>query len=1743
MAENGGASTQLKGIKKGDNNNNINNNNNNNKNNGNDNQKVPFYKLFAFADKQDAVLMIVGTISAIGSGLAHPFMTLIFGHLINSFGSSDRSHVVHEVSKVAVKFLYLAAGTGIAAFLQVSCWMVTGERQATRIRGLYLKTILRQDIGFFDTETTTGEVIGRMSGDTILIQEAMGEKVGKFIQLMSTFFGGFVVALARGWFLALVLLACLPAIVIAGGSMALIMSKMSSRGQIAYSEAGTVVEQTVSGIRTVSSFTGEKQAIEKYNNKLQVAYRAAVQQGMVSGIGLGVLMLTVIGTYGLAVWYGSKLIIEKGYNGGTVINVIMAIMTGGMSLGQTSPCLNAFAGGQAAAYKMFETIKRKPKIDPYDTSGITLEKIEGEIELRDVYFRYPARPEVQIFAGFSLHVPSGTTAALVGQSGSGKSTVISLVERFYDPDAGEVLIDGIDIKKLQLKWIREKIGLVSQEPILFATSLRENIAYGKENATDQEIRTAIELANAAKFIDKLPKGLDTMAGEHGTQLSGGQKQRIAIARAILKNPKILLLDEATSALDAESERIVQDALVKIMTSRTTVVVAHRLTTIRNADLIAVVHQGKIVEKGTHDELIKDPEGPYTQLVRLQEGSKEAEDALATDADKLDSSFDILDKAMTRSGSRGESMRRSISRHSSGSRHSFGFTYGVPGPINVFETEEGGQGGAERTPLMIEKRQKLSMRRLAYLNKPEFPVLLIGSIAAGIHGVIFPIFGLLLSSSIRMFFEPEDKLRKDSRFWALIYLVLGIINLIAVPFQNYFFGVAGGKLIRRIRSLTFEKVVHQEISWFDDPANSSGSVGARLSTDASTIRSLVGDSLALVVQNIATIAAGLIIAFTANWILAFVILAVSPLMLVQGYTQTKFMKGFSADAKLMYEEASQVANDAVGSIRTVASFCSEEKVMDLYEKKCEGPLKNGVRRGILSGAGFGFSFLVLYCTNAFCFYIGSVLVEHGKATFGQVFKVFFALTISALGVSQTSAMAPDTTKAKDSAASIFEILDSKPKIDSSKDEGMTLSSVGGAIELRCVSFKYPTRPDVQIFRNLCLSIPSGKTVALVGESGSGKSTVIALIERFYDPDSGHVLLDNIELPKFKLSWLRQQMGLVSQEPVLFNETIRTNIAYGKQGGATEEEIIAATEASNAHNFISALPHGYETNVGERGVQLSGGQKQRIAIARAVLKNPKILLLDEATSALDAESERVVQDALERVMVNRTTVVVAHRLTTIKNADIIAVVKNGVIAEQGSHDALMKITDGAYASLVALHTMAACLPAIVIAGGITATVVAKLSCRGQIAYAEAEMLLSTQLEPLEDYDWWNMSSYDQSAIPRYILLKQALKFAVHVPSGTTVALVGQSGSGKSTVINLVESFRFYAPEAEQVKAETCNCKGHLKEPKNSSSDEATNAVDAQSERIVQAAMVKLVTNRTVVIVANCLITIRNADCIMVVSKGKIVEKGCNARPAVLVLPLSRTTFEAVILKRSPSVKVKHILRGFPGPMGVYETAERSEGRIEKDPTEIEKRNKVSVTRLAYVNRSEQKSWRMIPSFGQFCIGAVGARLSTDASAVRSVVALMHSASSLGQNLWNMEMQHSGKYSSFWCLESTAVAPNADKAKGSAASIFEILESKPKIDWSSKDGMTPSTVRGDIVFEHTVALVGENGNGKSTVISLAERFHNPEQNYCGCGSPPYHYKNADITSVVKNGVIAEKGRHDALMKITDGTYASLTALHMSS
>ncbi|KAI4311048.1 hypothetical protein MLD38_035984 [Melastoma candidum] len=1197
---------------------------------------VPYYRLFSFADALDQLLMLVGSVAAIGNGVSMPLMTIIFGELVNSFGeSANTKELVHAVSKVSLKFVYLAAGSGVAAFAQVACWLVTGERQAARIRSFYLTALLRQEIAFFDAEASTGEIIGRMSGDTVLIQDAMGEKVGKFIQQIATFVGGFVIAFIKGWLLTLVMLSSIPALVISGAILSIMIAKQSSNGQGAYSLAAAVVEETLGSIRTVVAFSGERRAAVKYDECLDKAYRSGIREGLVTGLGSGAVMFIMLATYALAVWYGGKMILEKGYTGGDVISVILAILTGSMALGQASPSLSAFAAGQAVAAKMFEVIDRNPKID--GDIGRKLEDVRGEIELRNVGFSYPTRPNERIFDRLNLLISSETMTALVGESGSGKSTIISLIERFYDPSEGEVLIDGHNLRELQLKWFRSKIGLVSQEPVLFTSSIRENIAYGKDGATNEDIRAAVELANVAKFIDRLPQGLDTMVGEHGVQLSGGQKQRIAIARAIIKEPRILLLDEATSALDTESERVVQEALDKIMVNRTTVVIAHRLTTVRKSDTIVVLRNGNIVEKGSHSELIKDQNGAYSQLIRMQDVTPLPETSHPEDSDRPD----IVAENISLSG---DLVSTSIQTATA-----------LEGP----EEKVGSDVKVERMP------SDVSLWRVARLNKPEIPVLILGALSAAASGAILPIIGILFSGMLKTFTEPAHKLRKDARFWSLIFLVLGVAHLVIEPLRSYFFAVSGGRLIQRVRSTCFHSLMRMEIGWFDQVDHSSGAIGSRLSIDAASLKAVVGIALGLVFQNIATGIAGLVIAFAANWQLACIVLAMLPVLAVSGYIELKFMKGFTADAKKKYEEASQVASDAIGSIRTIASLCLEGKVTEMYKEKCRGPIRTGVRRGMLSGIGFGLAMLLLYLVYACSFYAGARLVEQGKTTFSDVFRVFFALAIASLAISQSSTLLPDLTKAKVSAASIFEIVDLESKIDPSSESGTTIDNLKGEIEFRNVSFKYPSRPDIVILNDLCLLIKCNKTTAIVGESGSGKSTVISLLQRFYDPNVGNILVDGTDIRKIQLKWLRQQMGLVSQEPVLFNDTIRANIAYGKDGEATEAEIIAAAELANAHSFISGMQNGYDTVVGERGIQLSGGQKQRVAIARAIVRSPRMLLLDEATSALDTESERVVQEALDRVAIGRTTVVIAHRLSTIMGADLIAVMKNGSIVEEGDH----------------------------------------------------------------------------------------------------------------------------------------------------------------------------------------------------------------------------------------------------------------------------------------------------------------------------------------------------------------------------------------------------------------------------------------------------------------------------------------------
>ncbi|XP_031794385.1 ATP-dependent translocase ABCB1 [Sarcophilus harrisii] len=503
----------------------------------------------------------------------------------------------------------------LAAYIQVSFWTLAAGRQVKKIRENFFHAIMRQEIGWFDIHDV-GELNTRLADDVSKINDGIGDKIGMLFQAVATFLTGFIVGFTRGWKLTLVILAISPVLGLSAAIWAKILSSFTEKESLAYAKAGAVAEEVLAAIRTVIAFGGQKKALKRYNRNLEEAKNIGIKKAITANISMGIAFLLIYASYALAFWYGTSLILSKEYSIGQVLTVFFSILMGAYSIGQASPNIAAFANARGAACEIFRIIDNNPTIDSYSMNGHKPDNIKGNLEFKNVHFTYPSRKEVKILKGLNLKVYSGQTVALVGNSGCGKSTTIQLIQRLYDPTEGMVTIDGQDIRTLNVRYLREITGVVSQEPVLFATTIAENIRYGREDVTMEEIEKAVKEANAYDFIMKLPHKFDTLVGERGAQLSGGQKQRIAIARALVRNPKILLLDEATSALDTESEAVVQVALDKAREGRTTIVIAHRLSTVRNADIIAGFEGGVIVEQGNHDELMKQ-EGVYFKLVTMQ----------------------------------------------------------------------------------------------------------------------------------------------------------------------------------------------------------------------------------------------------------------------------------------------------------------------------------------------------------------------------------------------------------------------------------------------------------------------------------------------------------------------------------------------------------------------------------------------------------------------------------------------------------------------------------------------------------------------------------------------------------------------------------------------------------------------------------------------------------------------------------------------------------------------------------------------------------------------------------------------------------------------------------------------------------------------------------------------------------------------------------------------------------------------
>ncbi|XP_038878643.1 putative ABC transporter B family member 8 [Benincasa hispida] len=1208
-------------------------------------KKSSFGVIFRYADWVDILLMFFGTIGAIGDGMSTNCLLVFASSLMNSLGNGQiQQNFMDNVKKCSLYFAYLGLAVMVLAFMEGYCWSKTSERQVLKIRHKYLEAVLRQEVGFFDSQdATTSEVVNSISKGTSLLQEVLSEKVPLFIMNSTVFLSGLAFSAYFSWRLALVAFPSMILLVIPGVTYGKYLVHVTNKRHKEYGKANGIVEQALSSIKTIYAFTAEKRVLENYKRILERTTKVGIKQGIAKGLAVGSSGLA-FAIWGLIAWYGSRLVMYKGESGGKIYAAGISFILAGLSLGVALPDLKHLTEASVAASRIFHIIDRTPLIDGEDSKGLVLDNLQPQIEFDHITFAYPSRPDSFVLKDFNLKLDPGKTLALVGPSGSGKSTVIALLQRFYDPVDGVLKIDGVDIKALQLKWIRSKMGLVSQDHALFGTSIKENILFGKLDASMEEVMAAAMAANAHSFITQLPEGYETKVGERGALLSGGQKQRIAIARAIVKNPAILLLDEATSALDSESEALVQNALDQASLGRTTLVVAHKLSTIRNADVIAVVNGGCIVEIGSHNDLINRKNGHYAKLAKLQRLSS---------YDDVEQNIDIHTSSVGRSSA----------------KSSPAFFAKSPLPIEI------PQSTSPKPP---------SFTRLLSMNSPEWKQALTGSLSAIAFGAVQPIYALTVGGMISAFFaQSHYEMQARIRTYSLIFCSLSLVSIILNLVQHYNFAYMGEHLTKRIRLRTLEKILTFETAWFDKEQNSSGALCSRLSNEASLVKSLVADRVSLLVQTISAVTIAMILGLAVAWKLAIVMIAVQPLTILCFYTRKVLLSSISTNFIKAQNQSTQIAVEAVYNHRIVTSFSSIGKVLQIFDKAQEAPRNEARKKSWYAGIGMGSAQCLTFMSWALDFWFGGTLVQKGEISAGDVFKTFFILVSTGKVIAEAGSMTTDLAKGSAAVASVFEILDRKSLIsDPSKDGRMSkMEKITGNIELKKVDFWYPSRPNNMILRQFSLEVKAGTSVGLVGKSGCGKSTVIGLILRFYDVVKGWVKVDGVDIREMDLQWYRKHVALVSQDPVIFSGTIRENILFGKLD-ASENELVDAARAANAHEFISSLKDGYETECGERGVQLSGGQKQRVAIARAIIRDPTILLLDEATSALDVQSEQVVQQALDRIMVGRTTLVVAHRLNTIKKLDSIAFVADGKVVEQGSY-AQLKNRRGAFFNLANLQ----------------------------------------------------------------------------------------------------------------------------------------------------------------------------------------------------------------------------------------------------------------------------------------------------------------------------------------------------------------------------------------------------------------------------------------------------------------------------
>ncbi len=1151
----------------------------------------------------------------------------------------------------------------------------------------------------------TGQLVARASSDTTLVQGLL-----MFIPMMSG--NLLLMVLSLGvmlWLsppLALVSLIIAPALFAVSYRMRTRIFPATWDAQQREGEVIQIVDEAVGGVRVVKAFGQERRELERVAAASEDLYGS--QMRAVRLTSRFQPLLQAIPSFGQVaiLAFGGWLALHGEISLGTFLAFTTYV---GQLVSPTRQLAGLMAIGQqarAGVERIFQLLDLQPAIaDAPD--AVELGALDGDIDFDDVHFGYRGRRDV--LAGFDLHVKAGERVAIVGPSGSGKTTATQLVSRFYEPDRGAVLVDGHDVREVALHSLRSQVGVVFEEAFLFSDSVRSNIAYGRPEASDAEIEAAARVAQAHEFIERLPRGYDSVVGERGLTLSGGQRQRIALARAVLQDPRILILDDATSAVDARTEEAINEGLRTVLAGRTTLLVAHRRSTLHLADRVVVLDEGRIIDEGTHEELAERSAVYRGLLTGLDDDVAEA----------VEGSVDALSTRVA--GTTASAWRSDPEKTPTSTTTQ---TFGAPNLGGGLGKPGGVRGGAmgkslAPTPQLLAQVAKLrpvgdradvdldrearhvrgfTLRKL--LREFRLPLLL--GLVLVVLDALAAIAGPVL---VKEGIDGGVAVGSQSALFvaSAIFLAVTLADLVDEVGETFVTGRTAQRVMLSLRIRIWAQLQRLGLDYYE--REMAGRIMTRMTTDVDQFEALIENGLLSALVAFATFFGVGVALLVLNLELGLATLSVViPLALAT--------VAFRRRSGVLYDQARDriaIVNadfqESLSGVREAQAAVHEGETRRRFRRLGDDYLESRVGAQRLVATYFPFVQFLSSLADVIVLAVGAQMIHEGRLTTGVLIAFILYVDMFFSPIQQLSQVFDSWQQTRISVARIDELMGLETTTPPAA-EPLAPGRLAGAVALAGVSFSYPeptAAPSAvaavrgpadarlagaaedellrakapEALRDIDLAIEAGETVALVGETGAGKSTLVKLLARFYDPDSGRVAVDDHDLRALDLPAYRHRLGYVPQEAFLFTGSVRDNIAYGRPE-ASDAEVEAAARAVGAHDFVAALPGGYGHQVAERGRSLSAGERQLIALARAELVDPAILLLDEATSNLDLANEARVVAAMQRLSADRTTIVIAHRLQTARTADRIVLLDAGRIAEIGSHQELLA-RGGHYAAM--------------------------------------------------------------------------------------------------------------------------------------------------------------------------------------------------------------------------------------------------------------------------------------------------------------------------------------------------------------------------------------------------------------------------------------------------------------------------------